>query len=139
MKAHSAFAFILCPLIFAPLTVVGQTHSPGDILYQRTDGLNVGGDDFTGALPDNTDTALPFGVLDDPNASIITQINVDTEVGAPTHGIDLLGDNFDLAFTFQLYDSDGQFSFTENFDDRASGSPSPQLSALPTSPRRAPR
>ncbi|MDE0827372.1 MAG: hypothetical protein OSA48_11290, partial [Akkermansiaceae bacterium] len=129
MKAHTAFASTLCVLLFAPLTVVGQTHSPGDILFQRTDGLSVGGDDFTGALPDNTDTALPFGVLDDPNASIITQINVDTEGGAPAHGIDLIGDNFDLAFTFQLYDSDGQFSFTENFDDRVQITITPIVSA----------
>ena len=117
MKAHSAFVSLLCPIIFAPLTVVAQTHSPGDILFQRTDGLSVAGDDFTGALPDNTDIALPFGVLDDPNASIITQINVDTEGGAPAHGIDLSGDNFDLAFTFQFHDADGVFSFTENYDD----------------------
>ena len=61
--------------------------------------------------------------------SIITQINVDTEVGAPTHGIDLLGDNFDLAFTFQMYDSDGQFSFTENFDDRVEITITPIVSA----------
>ena len=129
MKAHTAFAFTLCALLLVPLTAVGQIHQDGDILYKRTDGLNVGGDEFTGALPENTDNALPFGVIDDPGSSIITQINVDTEVGAPTHGIDLLGDNFDLAFTFQMYDSDGQFSFTENFDDRVEITITPIVSA----------
>ncbi|MCH2065193.1 MAG: hypothetical protein MK194_15880, partial [Roseibacillus sp.] len=33
-------------------------------------------------------------------------------------GIDLTGDNYDLAFIFQFYDDDGIFAFTENFDDR---------------------
>ena len=129
MKAHTAFASTLCALLLVPLTAVGQIHQDGDILYKRTDGLNVGGDEFTGALPENTDNALPFGVLDDPGSLIITQINVDTEGGAPTHGIDLLGDNFDLAFTFQMYDSDGQFSFTENFDDRVEITITPIVSA----------
>ena len=129
MKAHTAFASTLCALLLVPLTAVGQIHQDGDVLYKRTDGLNVGGDDFTGAIPENTDTALPFGVLDDPGSSIITQINVDSEGGAPTHGIDLLGDNFDLAFTFQMYDSDGQFSFTENFDDRVEITITPIVSA----------
>ncbi|MEO1834786.1 MAG: hypothetical protein ABGZ49_04765, partial [Akkermansiaceae bacterium] len=131
MKAHTAFASTLCALLLGPLTAVGQIHQDGDILYKRTDGLNVGdpNDQFTGALPENTDTALPFGVLDDPDSSIITQINVDTEGGAPAHGIDLIGDNFDLAFTFQLYDSDGQFSFTENFDDRVQVTITPIVSA----------
>ena len=129
MKAHTAFASTLCVLLLVPLTAVGQIHQDGDILYKRTDGLTVAGDEFTGALPENTDNALPFGVLDDPGSSIITQINVDTEGGAPTHGIDLLGDNFDLAFTFQMYDSDGQFSFTENFDDRVEITITPIVSA----------
>ena len=129
MKAHTAFGSTLCVLLLVPLTTVGQIHQDGDVLYKRTDGLNVAGDDFTGALPENTDTALPFGVLDDPGSSIITQINVDTEGGAPTHGIDLLGDNFDLVFTFQMYDSDGQFSFTENFDGRVQINITPIVSA----------
>ncbi|MDE0596734.1 MAG: hypothetical protein OSB65_15965 [Roseibacillus sp.] len=129
MKPHTAFASILCTVILVPLTVTAQSHSPGDILFKRTDGLNVGGDDFTGALPENTDTALPIGVLDDSGTSIITQINVDTEGVAPSHGIDLSGDNFDLAFTFQLYDNDGQFSFTENFDDRVQITITPIVSA----------
>ncbi|MFP6864869.1 MAG: discoidin domain-containing protein, partial [Roseibacillus sp.] len=129
MKAHTAFASTLCVLLLVPLIAVGQIHQGGDILYKRTDGLTVAGDEFTGALPENTDNALPFGVIDDPGSSIITQINVDTEGGAPTHGIDLLGDNFDLAFTFQMYDSDGQFSFTENFDDRVKITITPIVSA----------
>ena len=91
-------------------------HDPGSILYKRTDGLNVGGDDFTGDLPVNEDKLAPLGELDDPGSTIITELNVDAEPGlAP---ISLIGDNFDLAFTFQFYDADGRFSFTENFDDR---------------------
>jgi hypothetical protein len=107
----------------------GKTHSPGSILYRRTDGLNVGGDDFTGALPENIDLEEPLGELDNADSSIITQINVETEGVAPTHGIDLSGDNFDLAFTFQFYDSNGQFSFTENFDDRVEVTITPIVSA----------
>jgi len=113
MKAHSTFASILCALLIAP--IAAAQHSPGDLLYKRTDGLNVVGDDFTGALPDNTDHVAPFGTLDDPGSSIITEINVDREPGAG--GVDLTGDNHDLAFTFQFHDADGVFSFTENYDD----------------------
>ncbi|WP_300425351.1 glucokinase, partial [uncultured Hyphomonas sp.] len=41
----------------------------------------------------------------------------------------LAGDNFDLAFPFQFYDGDGQFSFTENFDDRVEITITPIVSA----------
>ena len=120
MKAHPALTTALCTILIVPLTMAEESHSPGSILFKRTDGLNVGdpNDQFTGALPENTDTELPLGELDDPNSSIITQINVDTEAAGAANGISLAGDNFDLAFTFQFYDGDGQFSFTENFDDR---------------------
>ena len=114
MKMRTAFCMSLCALLIAPVTVA--QHSPGDILFKRSDGQNGG--DFTGDLPDNVDQELPIGELDDPTSSIITQINVDTEAGAPAAGIDLLGDNFDLGFVFQFYDADGVFSFTENFDDK---------------------
>ena len=98
-----------------PVAGDGITHLPGAILYRRTDGLNVGGDDFTGALPENVDLDGD-GVLDDPDSFIIEWIDVDREPG--NGGIDLSGDNHDLAFTFQFYDADGAFSFTENYDDR---------------------
>lgn len=114
MKVATSITAILCTLLMVPLAVA--QHSPGDILYKRTDGLSVAGDDFTGALPDNTDQAAPFGTLDDPGSSIITEINVDREPGFG--GVDLTGDNHDLAFTFQFHDADGVFSFTENYDDR---------------------
>ena len=58
----------------------------------------------------------PFGTLDDPNSSLISALDVDLEPG--NGGIDLTGDNHDLAFIFQFYDQDGVFSFTENYDDR---------------------
>jgi len=91
-------------------------HQPETLLYRRTDGLNVAGDDFTGALPENADQNIPFGELDDPNSSLIVALDVDLEPG--NGGIDLTGDNHDLAFIFQFYDQDGVFSFTENYDDR---------------------
>ena len=115
-KVNTTVTSMLCSLLMVP--IAAAQHSPGDILFKRTDGLNVGGDDFTGPLPDNTDQAAPFGTLDDPGSSIIQQIHVETEGGAPAHGISLAGDNFDLAFVWQFYDADGLFSFTENFDDR---------------------
>ena len=90
------------------------SHNPERILYRRTDNQTAG--DFTGALPDNTDQAAPFGTLDDPNSSLISALDVDLEPG--NGGIDLTGDNHDLAFIFQFYDADGTFSFTENYDDR---------------------
>ena len=121
-----------------PVSPAGKTHSPGSILYRRTDGLNVGGDDFTGALPENLDLEEPLGELDNTDSSIITQINVDTEGNAPAHGIDLIGDNFDLAFTFQFYDGDGQFSFTENFDDRVQVTITPIVNSTDTSATGAP-
>ena len=96
--------------------IILVNHKPERVLYRRTDGLNVGGDDFTGALPENVDQEAPFGELDDPNSSLITAIDIDREPG--NGGIDLLGDNYDLAFIFQFYDDDGVFAFTENFDDR---------------------
>ena len=91
-------------------------HTPERVLYRRTDGLNVGGDDFTGALPENIDQEAPFGELDDPSSFILEGIDVDREPGGL--GTDLLGDNHDIAYVFQFYDSDGIFAFTENYDDR---------------------
>ncbi len=115
MKLHlRLFPTLLCAALISPLLLA--QHTPESLLLRRTDGLNVGGDDFTGALPENADQAAPFGELDDPNSSLITALDVDLEPG--NGGIDLLGDNYDLAFIFQLYDADGVFAFTENFDDR---------------------
>ncbi len=118
MKIHPSLITALCTILIVPLAMAEESHTPGSILFKRTDGLNVAGDDFTGALPENIDTELPFGELDDPNSSIITQINVDTEDAGAANGINLAEDNFDLAFTFPLYDSAGQFFFTEKFEDR---------------------
>ncbi|MCH2064638.1 MAG: MSCRAMM family adhesin SdrC, partial [Roseibacillus sp.] len=105
----------------------GASHLPEVVLYKRTDGLSVGGDDFTGELPQNVDSEEPRGEIDDPGTSMIAAIDVDREPGSA--GIDLTGDNFDLAFTFQFYDSDGAFSFTENFDDRVQVTVTPIASA----------
>ena len=114
MKTHTVITSLLCAALISPLLLA--QHTPESLLYRRTDGLNVGGDDFTGAQPDNVDQEAPFGELDDPNSSLITALDVDLEPG--NGGIDLLGDNYDLAFIFQFYDADGVFAFTENFDDR---------------------
>ncbi|MCH2065065.1 MAG: MSCRAMM family adhesin SdrC, partial [Roseibacillus sp.] len=114
MKVRTLFTSLLCAALISPLLLA--QHTPESLLYRRTDGLNVGGDDFTGAQPDNTDQVAPFGELDDPDSSLITALNVDQEPGSG--GISLTGDNYDLAFIFQFYDADGIFSFTENFDDR---------------------
>mgnify|MGYP003312243327 FL=1 len=88
-------------------------HVPERLLYRRTD--NLPGADFTGLLPTNLDRESPFGEPDEPSSSLISALDVDREPGTE---IDLLGDNYDLAFVFQFYDEDGIFSFTENFDDR---------------------
>ena len=101
-------------ITFSPIALADLTHSAGDILYRRTD--NLPGADFTGALPENVDLEAPAGELDDPDSFIIEAIDVDREPG--NGGIDLSGDHHDLAFTFQFYDADGAFSFTENYDDR---------------------
>ena len=89
-------------------------HQAERVLYRRTD--NLPGADFTGALPENIDVEAPFGDPDDPATSLLEAINVDREPGSL--GVDLTGDNHDLAFVFQFYDADGVFSFTENYDDR---------------------
>ena len=52
--------------------------------------------------------------------------------------VDLTGDDFDLAFTFQFFDADGQFGFTENFDDRVQINILPVASNTDLSPRGAP-
>ena len=112
MKAHTLFTSLLCAVVMAPLLMA--QHNPETLLYRRSDNQTAG--DFTGALPDNTDQAAPFGTLDDPDSSLISALDVDLEPG--NGGIDLTGDNHDLAFIFQFYDADGTFSFTENYDDR---------------------
>ncbi|MFP6878207.1 MAG: PEP-CTERM sorting domain-containing protein [Roseibacillus sp.] len=87
----------------------GTVHVPGQALALRTNDLNVGdpNDQFTGALPAN-----------DGSGALVSSINVDTEAAALAAGLDMGGDNFDWALTFQFYDGDGNFSFTENYDDR---------------------
>ncbi len=114
-----------------------KIHYPGIMLYRRTNGLTDrgGGDDYTGALPVRDDVELPLGDPDDPDSSAITQLNIDSEAGAPGHGIDLAGDDYDLAFTFEFFDQDGQFSFTENFDDRCRVSVTPVVGSNNLLPR----
>jgi hypothetical protein len=87
----------------------------GSFLGLRTD--NLPGADFTGAIPSSEDIAPADGQPDD-GSSFLTELNVDSEALGAANGISLAGDHFDWAFTFQFYDADGTFSFTENFDDR---------------------
>ena len=92
MRLSRSCILLLCFLILAP-HVMAQ-HNPETLLFRRTD--NLPGADFTGVLPANVDQEAPFGELDDPASSLISALDVDREPG--TAEIDLLGDNYDLAF-----------------------------------------
>ena len=94
----------------------------GQILGLRTN--NTVGFVFDGALPSYAD-ADADGVIDDGRTSFYSSINVDSEGSA---SLDLAGDDFDYALRFQMYDADGVFGFTENFDDSARVSVTPILS-----------
>ncbi len=111
-------------------------HIPEKVLYRRTD--NIPFNNFGGAAPGNTDLVSPFGVPDNTASSLVTTINLDAE-GAPGPGINLFGDDFDLAVTFQFYDVDGAFSFTENFDDSVKVVVRPIASATDLSPSGLPQ
>ena len=124
MKSYIALGSVFL-ITLSPIALADLAHSAGDILYRRTD--NLPGADFTGALPENVDLEAPAGELDDPDSFIIEAIDVDREPG--NGGIDLSGDNHDLAFTFQFYDADGTFTFTENYDDRVQVTVTPIASA----------
>ena len=65
------------------------------------------------------------GVIDDGQTGFYSSINVDSEDSA---SLDLSGDDFDWALRFQMYDADGVFGFTENFDDSVQVSVTPILS-----------
>jgi hypothetical protein len=65
------------------------------------------------------------GVMDDGQTGVYSSINVDAEGSA---SLDLTGDDFDWALRFQMYDADGVFGFTENFDDSVQVSVTPILS-----------
>ncbi|MCS5540526.1 MAG: PEP-CTERM sorting domain-containing protein [Roseibacillus sp.] len=105
----------LLPLV--PLTLASALGAgiwtPNQALYLRTDGLNVGGDDFTGATPSNDISVLAAG-----GAGALTDAGIDVDREPGSGVIDLSGDNHDIVVTFQFYDADGNFSFTENYDDR---------------------
>ncbi len=118
---------------FAALACASASASriwvPQNALYLRTDGLTArdGSDDFTGVIPTNDVRDPAYGtaatVAGGAGGVLSPHIDVDREPGnAP---VDLTGDDFDLAFTFQFFDADGQFGFTENFNDRV------QINILP--------
>ena len=128
------FAALACATAFA-----GRIWVPQNALYLRTDGLTArdGSDDFTGVIPTNdvTDPAYgtPATVAGGAGGVLSPHIDVDREPGnAP---VDLTGDDFDLAFTFQFFDLDGQFGFTENFNDRVQINILPVASNTDLSPR----
>ncbi|MDB4629219.1 PEP-CTERM sorting domain-containing protein [Akkermansiaceae bacterium] len=77
--------------------------------------------------PASTLDANGDGVIDDGQTGFYSSINVDAEGSA---SLDLSGDDFDWALRFQMYDADGVFGFTENFDDSARVSVTPILSNL---------
>ena len=94
----------------------------GQIVGLRTN--NTVGFTFDGA-PASTLDANGDGIIDDGQTSFYGAINVDAEGSA---SLDLSGDDFDWALRFQMYDADGVFGFTENFDDSARVSVTPILS-----------
>ena len=108
MKFKTLLTLVTASTIAVP-AFAASVHVAEMALALRTDGLNVGdpNDQFTGALPAN-----------DGSGALVASINVDTEAAALAAGLDMGGDNFDWALTFQFYDGDGNFSFTENYDDR---------------------
>jgi len=133
LKGHNAFYFknllrkiemklkALLPLV--PLSLASALGAgiwtPHQALYLRTNGLP--GADFTGETPSNDLAVIATGVaaVDAGGVGgVLTDagIDIDREPGAGV--IDLSGDNHDIVVTFQFYDSDGSFSFTENYDDR---------------------
>ena len=137
LKALIPFAVLACASAFA-----GRIWVPQNALYLRTDGLTArdGSDDFTGVIPTNDVTDPAYGtaatVAGGAGGVLSPHIDVDREPGnAP---VDLTGDDFDLAFTFQFFDADGQFGFTENFDDRVQINILPVASNTDLSPRGAP-
>jgi len=108
----------LVPLSLASALGAG-IWTPNQALYLRTNGLP--GADFTGETPSNDLAVIATGVaaVDAGGVGgVLTDagIDIDREPGAGV--IDLSGDNHDIVVTFQFYDSDGSFSFTENYDDR---------------------
>ncbi|MCH2064584.1 MAG: PEP-CTERM sorting domain-containing protein [Roseibacillus sp.] len=122
----------LVPLSLASALAAG-IWTPNQALYLRTNDLNVGGDDFTGSIPSNDLSVISQGiaaVAAGGVGGVLTDagIDVDREPGAGV--IDLSGDNHDIAVTFQFFDADGAFSFTENYDDRVQVNITPIVSNL---------
>ncbi|MFM1560677.1 MAG: lamin tail domain-containing protein, partial [Roseibacillus sp.] len=115
---HTVMAWVYNAVIEPAEPVVSwgrRVWVEGSFLGLRTD--NLPGADFTGDIPSSEDIAPADGQPDD-GSSFLSALNVDSEALGAANGINLGGDNFDWAFTFQFYDNDGTFSFTENFDDR---------------------
>lgn len=130
-------------LTFSTLDPVefSHTHRPGLILAQRTDGLKLPGvDDFAGRVPRPDDLDPADGKLDDGSIQV-TRLDADSTASAWTAGIVLgsTSQDYDWAFTFQFYDADGVFSFTENFDDRARIRITPITSSVDLTPTGAAR
>lgn len=96
--------------------------NPGNMVGLRTDGT-VGGV-FDGVHPSISDVDTD-GVIDDGQTNFYTSLNVDSEGSA---SLDLAGDGFDWVLRFQMYDDDGVFGFTENFDDSVQVNVTPILS-----------
>ncbi len=110
----------LVPLSLASALAAG-IWTPNQALYLRTDGLNVGGDEFTGETPSNDLSVIATGVSAVSAGGVggvLTDAGIDVDREPGSGVFDLSGDNHDIVVTFQFYDSDGSFSFTENYDDR---------------------
>ena len=110
----------LVPLSLASALAAG-IWTPNQALYLRTDGLNVAGDEFTGETPSNDLSVIATGVSTVSAGGVggvLTDAGIDVDREPGSGVFDLSGDHHDIVVTFQFYDSDGSFSFTENYDDR---------------------
>jgi len=110
----------LVPLGLASALAAG-IWTPNQALYLRTNDLNAAGDDFTGGIPSNELSVIAQGVAAGPAGTVggvLTDAGIDVDREPNSGVIDLSGDNHDIAVTFQFFDADGGFSFTENYDDR---------------------
>jgi len=92
------------------------TWLPESILARRDDGTSGGV--FDGTAPSSQVASEGSTDLLDGQSVILTSgLDVDTEASGLAAGINLDGDNYDWSTSFRIYDRDGIFTFTENFDD----------------------
>ncbi len=125
----------LLSVIIGNTAIATELWYPGSMVGLRTDGT-VGF--VLDGNPPSDDDLDNNGVLDDGASVILNDgLNVDSEALGAAAGIDLSGNNFDWYINFRIYDSDGIFSFTENFDDSVRFNVSPIVSNIDDTSRGA--